>query len=1413
MGTYLKIAPQNENVSFTSVAAAVINASNINGNGSGLTNVAASSSLSASYANYAVSASYAATASSANDFLVRGTLTAQTIVVQVITSSTEYITGSTRFGSLLSNTHQFTGSVLITGSLTLNNSNVILTNQTSSMSVASASYATYAQNVSASGIMGLNLSQISTGSITASVGVNGASFQIISGSSTLMYVSSSGNVGIGTTTPNAKLDVSGSAIISGSLIVTQGITGSITSASYATNATTASYVTTLNQNVLISGSLTLTGSGGASFGLQTGSGGVIVGYLKFEFGRVYAYLSPGNYANFCGSSFYEPTVGSTYGTNLYVANSSAANSSNSKFGGTWFTGGTSTTTKPHVLIEPTGVNITSSAWSTSGTGLGINASASFVGNLIDTQVNGTSSFKVDSTGLITIIGGISGTAGDYTLNATTGTVTLKKNNVAFISINNDTFGLRLGNTGQSTLLGFGLAVGNSTNAMSASYRGIQVFDNYGIALSATPFYASAILQVDSTTKGFLPPRTATTSSINVPIQGLITYITGSTNGGEGLYYYSSGSITSWTKVLNNTGSQVISGSLTVTQGITGSLFGTASYANIAISSSYPIAVTGSTLYSTNPLSGPNFSKSNAIFLGSGSGQSATNAPYSNFLGNSAGYQATNAYQSNFLGKNAGYQATNAYYSNFLGQNAGQQATNAYYSNFLGYQAGADATNAYLSNFIGNHAGYTASNAYSSNFFGDTAGYNATSAYNSNFIGIGAGSNAINAHDSNFIGVVAGYLSRNANNSIFIGNYAGYNDSVNNSSDPDDYSILIGNNASTSGFKNSIAIGSYATNTAENEMMIGSSFRPLSLKVPFKDATINGLTIGKGPNSLTYNTVVGELALNSITIGDYNLAFGYQSQRDTTTGTENVGVGVNTLYQNLIGNQNTAIGSYALQNNNANNNTAVGGYALFANTTGYENTAVGQAALNGNTTGWYNTALGRAALGGNGNYNTAVGTYAMMSNTVGGANNAFGYSSLGSNTVGNYNVAMGYNSLGSNTSGSDNTAIGREAMQINTIGNCNTACGSEALRFNLTGSYNVAMGYNALTSVNADSNVAMGYAAMQNTVAGVANVALGFQAMAGNSTGGTNIGIGYNTLNNSTNNSNNIAIGAGSMYNLSTGTENTIIGSFASYFGTTANYCVGLGSGVLSYNTADNNTAIGAYASLYNTAGQNNTAVGLSALNDNITGSNNTATGRYALVFSKGHNNTALGYNAGYGTGTNYNISGNNNIFIGHESVGVSSYDDNRTWIGNSSTTSTWLGGSLLLGKTTASSYKLDVSGSAIISGSLTSVDGGFKEQTFVLIISDADTTIYYPGIYSIEGDGSYGVNFPSPLDWIGHTLTLSIAASSAVNILSNNPTNSNGTGTFNILKNGFSYIFKSVAGEGFGITWVCVSRYDGTVDV
>jgi hypothetical protein len=49
-----------------------------------------------------------------------GTIVAQTLVVQTITSSVDFVTGSTRFGSTTGNTHQFTGSVLVSGSQTIN---------------------------------------------------------------------------------------------------------------------------------------------------------------------------------------------------------------------------------------------------------------------------------------------------------------------------------------------------------------------------------------------------------------------------------------------------------------------------------------------------------------------------------------------------------------------------------------------------------------------------------------------------------------------------------------------------------------------------------------------------------------------------------------------------------------------------------------------------------------------------------------------------------------------------------------------------------------------------------------------------------------------------------------------------------------------------------------------------------------------------------------------------------------------------------------------------------------------------------------------------------------------------------------------------------------------------------------------
>jgi len=141
-------------------------------------------------------ASNAQTASSADNFTVRGTLTAQTIIVQTLTSSISYLTGSTRHGSSLTDTHQFTGSVGITGSLSV------------TPGVVNSLTASYA--ITASYVTGLSptASYASTvaGGTTNYIPLWSANTTL---SSSIMYQSAS-RIGISTLSPATTLAIAGS---------------------------------------------------------------------------------------------------------------------------------------------------------------------------------------------------------------------------------------------------------------------------------------------------------------------------------------------------------------------------------------------------------------------------------------------------------------------------------------------------------------------------------------------------------------------------------------------------------------------------------------------------------------------------------------------------------------------------------------------------------------------------------------------------------------------------------------------------------------------------------------------------------------------------------------------------------------------------------------------------------------------------------------------------------------------------------------------------------------------------------------------------------------------------------------------------------------------------------------------------
>ncbi|MBV4358899.1 hypothetical protein [Pinibacter aurantiacus] len=168
-----------------------------------------------------------------------------------------------------------------------------------------------------------------------------------------------------------------------------------------------------------------------------------------------------------------------------------------------------------------------------------------------------------------------------------------------------------------------------------------------------------------------------------------------------------------------------------------------------------------------------------------------------------------------------------------------------------------------------------------------------------------------------------------------------------------------------------------------------------------DIIVNGVTIGKGSGTPTYNTATGYNALKLNTTGDQNSAFGYKALINNTTG------------------------SY---------NTAFGMFTLLVNTTGVRNTAVGDFSLESNTIGYSNTALGYQALDHNvsGAYNNAIGHYALLSNAVGNGNFASGHGALYSST-GSYNIGLGYLAAYHQTSGDNNIIIGSNIELPNLTG--------------------------------------------------------------------------------------------------------------------------------------------------------------------------------------------------------------------------------------------------------------------------------------------------------------------------------------------------------------------------------------------
>jgi hypothetical protein len=302
-----------------------------------------------------------------------------------------------------------------------------------------------------------------------------------------------------------------------------------------------------------------------------------------------------------------------------------------------------------------------------------------------------------------------------------------------------------------------------------------------------------------------------------------------------------------------------------------------------------------------------------------------------------------------------------------------------------------------------------------------------------------------------------------------------------------------------------------------------------------DASVNGLTVGRGAGAVATNTALGSSALAANTSGNTNTAIGASALARAATSTGNTVIGTFALYAISPGNQNVAVGSNALSTSTGGQNTAVGYFALANNTTGTLLAGFGNNALNANTTGSQSVGMGANSL---------------FNNTTASNNVGVGYNALNANTTG---VAT----FGSITGGSGYTNGTYTAVAMTPVSGATFATYPTVTVVVSGGAVTsvtlVTAGKGATTTAATVLTVAAaliggtgsGFSIPVGTfAAGGNNTAIGYQAgyagsANGNTTGSNNTYIGYSALGSAATNTNEIVIGASAV---GLGSNTTVIGN-------------------------------------------------------------------------------------------------------------------------------------------------------------------------------------------------------------------------------------------------------------------------------
>ncbi|MFA5877415.1 MAG: immunoglobulin-like domain-containing protein [Candidatus Paceibacterota bacterium] len=1062
-------------------------------------------------------------------------------------------------------------------------------------------------------------------------------------SGTLMSViSAAGNVGIGTTSPYAKLSVVGQAV-----------------AAYftATTSTASTFPYASTTALTVSGNTFLTGLSGPN-GLAINASGQVYSAATSTLSTITGTLGIAN-GGTATTTFYNGGV-TFYNSTLGTLSQGTAQSdffydvANKKLG--------IGTSSPQALIHVNRHNDASIAFlaSRSGSapsafGIDFNSGYTRVGSVADFRVftgmtvDGSLSSATERLTILSASGkvGIGTTtpseqlsvAGNAIVSGATGAV------VKFAKTNATAKQYNLGVDNDSAFTLF-----DSTAAVNRLY--VTTTGNVGIG----DFYAAQTPKAKLDVVGSLAVGYATSDSFTAPTNGAVI------SGNVGIGTTSPGSL------LSVAGDSYTSGFINTSQT-------TGGYKFSGLLVGYASTTNGATIWGLQ--AGGNDATTTATVRGTTAfGYKALNAT-TGATGNSAfGYQAGNAITSGAQNTAIGYQTLNLAttspgntavgYQALAGTVDGDTFSSVGQNTAIGYQTLNDLTTGYRNVAIGYGAldvatvgigqvavGY---NALGLNTTGDSNTAVGTGALNLNTTGgsnVSLGYSALNSsvtgNNNVGIGFQASYNNGSATSTVVIGYRAGYGAGTLANQGTvaigyqagrlldvgSDYNTMLGFQAgynNTTGSKN-IQIGSWVTSTnanittGSNNIIIGNEIKAPSA-TDSNQLNIQNIIFGTG-NSGTAST----LSTGLIGIGTTTPA--------TTLSVQGNGLFSGTLSVASISATSTISGLFfnASQYGGFQQNSALLGYASTTNTATIWGLGAGGQNATTSATSRGTVAVGYQAFNAltSGANNTAVGYRAGYKTNDQGQNSFFGYEAGAYATTSSQNTAIGYQALKGNTSTFSatlpNTAIGYQALTANTSGYYNTAIGNSALALNTTGSQSVAIGQSALAANTTGSNNAIGYFALSSCTTGC----------------GSNNAFGNTTL-----------------QSLTTGQDNTAFGNSSQFRGTTAGANASFG-----------------YASLYtNKTGTDNIAFGNDSLRYINNATSSVAIGSGAIAGVSGdlatlQNNVAIGYRAGYtmGTGANNNIligyqagnaitTGASNILIGYDIDAQSGTGSNQLSLGN-----------------------------------------------------------------------------------------------------------------------------------------------------